>query len=370
MKRISAAATQKIQDFAVESESGLPAYVLEKDMHVFDALKILSKMPANKHFRLVFCGGTCLSKAYGILERMSEDVDFKVVPTDLAHTLTRSALRNELRAFRKSVAAELRSGGFTGEDAIVENSRDEGAYGSLRIEYESSFEKPESLRAHLLIELNYTELANSTQKNDIGLLIDQLLRVPSPSPLKLECVSLEEALAEKLISFPRRLGKHMADQLAEGNPGPKKFDDELLKEESKWDKSLVRHLYDVNILMERHPELISGGSTFGELLATVIAKDAQDFKNSHADYRDDPAKELQAAMSFALGSGVLRAQYEKFVSDMVYGANVPSYAKAVLHFDSTLKSILLSPALQSNFATKTASQPTTKAKLGLGGPAL
>jgi hypothetical protein len=57
--------------------------------------------------RLVFCGGTCLSKAYGILHRMSEDVDFKIVPSELSAKLPKSALRRKLSTFVKNVLAKL-----------------------------------------------------------------------------------------------------------------------------------------------------------------------------------------------------------------------------------------------------------------------
>ena len=55
MKKISAGDAQKINDFALESPDGLPAYVLEKDVHVCDAMKILAALPASPLFKLVFC---------------------------------------------------------------------------------------------------------------------------------------------------------------------------------------------------------------------------------------------------------------------------------------------------------------------------
>lgn len=76
----------------------LPPAVAEKDIHITDALFELSKIrlthvayqqnrtpgeprPARIEVatQLVFAGGTCLSKAHGLIERMSEDIDIKVV---------------------------------------------------------------------------------------------------------------------------------------------------------------------------------------------------------------------------------------------------------------------------------------------------
>src|SRR5579863_8734255 len=76
----------------------LPAAAAEKDVHITDALRELSRIKvvhtAHKisqtkgdlrpstiqiESRLVFAGGTCLSKAHGLNERMSEDIDMKVI---------------------------------------------------------------------------------------------------------------------------------------------------------------------------------------------------------------------------------------------------------------------------------------------------
>lgn len=79
MKVITPDQAELIEAVLAERDVGLlTASILEKDIHVTDALCALlgMKHPATQ---LVFCGGTSLSKAYGLLERMSEDVDLKVV---------------------------------------------------------------------------------------------------------------------------------------------------------------------------------------------------------------------------------------------------------------------------------------------------
>src|ERR1700710_1293193 len=75
----------------------LPASAAEKDVHITDALRELSRIrvvhtahrisPKKGDLRpgtleitsqLVFAGGTCLSKAHGLIERMSEDIDIDI----------------------------------------------------------------------------------------------------------------------------------------------------------------------------------------------------------------------------------------------------------------------------------------------------
>ena len=46
--------------------------------------------------KLLFCGGTSLSKAHGLIERMSEDADLKMVLTEAGQKLSRTKLRRYL----------------------------------------------------------------------------------------------------------------------------------------------------------------------------------------------------------------------------------------------------------------------------------
>ena len=57
-------------------KTNLPAYAVEKDWWVVQTLSILFEMEIGKH--MVFKGGTSLSKAWGLIERFSEDIDLAV----------------------------------------------------------------------------------------------------------------------------------------------------------------------------------------------------------------------------------------------------------------------------------------------------
>jgi len=67
------------------SESGRPAYLLEKDVWVVWTLRTLFAAPVGDS--LVFKGGTSLSKAYGVIRRFSEDVDLTYDIRDIASDL-------------------------------------------------------------------------------------------------------------------------------------------------------------------------------------------------------------------------------------------------------------------------------------------
>src|ERR1700693_1208343 len=62
-------------------------------------------------FHLVFAGGTCLARAHKLIRRMSEDVDFKIVPLN-ADAVSRSKRRKQLADLRDRVTAGVRAVGF------------------------------------------------------------------------------------------------------------------------------------------------------------------------------------------------------------------------------------------------------------------
>jgi len=56
--------------------TGMAPYAVEKDWWVVQTLAIIFEMDIGQH--LVFKGGTSLSKAWGLIERFSEDVDLAI----------------------------------------------------------------------------------------------------------------------------------------------------------------------------------------------------------------------------------------------------------------------------------------------------
>ena len=111
--------------------------------------------------------------------------------------------------YANSVVAALAAGGF-GSENITRRSLDSNRYTALDVRFASAFERPESLRSHLLIEINHDQLSGETEQKNIAPLLSALLRIDYPGKLDLACVSLREALAEKLVAFPRRLASHLS----------------------------------------------------------------------------------------------------------------------------------------------------------------
>lgn len=180
MKRISDEQKSDIEDAATAGLLGaLPPAVLEKDLHITDVLRILAQIevthiahqkgrkkgdprPASIPVatRLVFAGGTCLSKAHGLVERMSEDIDIKVVLDNVpegyvlqdGHT-DRARLGN----LHRQVERLLTDIGFqlvTRDDEDNPVARDSRRYYCLSISYAAHFQDVSgALRPELKLEL-------------------------------------------------------------------------------------------------------------------------------------------------------------------------------------------------------------------------
>ncbi|ESQ78433.1 nucleotidyl transferase AbiEii/AbiGii toxin family protein [Asticcacaulis benevestitus] len=91
--------------------SGRPLHLLEKDIWVVWTLNALFTAAFGQH--LVFKGGTSLSKAYGIIERFSEDIDvtydIRAIAPDLTGTDQEPLPENpsQLKKWRKLIEERL-----------------------------------------------------------------------------------------------------------------------------------------------------------------------------------------------------------------------------------------------------------------------
>jgi predicted nucleotidyltransferase component of viral defense system len=89
----------------IQQHFGLPSPALvEKDWHVVKALAAIAAADT-KPFRLVFGGGTALSRAHDLIRRMSEDIDLRIVGVE-------KPTRGQLRKLRGTITRALLDAGF------------------------------------------------------------------------------------------------------------------------------------------------------------------------------------------------------------------------------------------------------------------
>jgi hypothetical protein len=136
----------------------LPSIALvEKDLFVVRAIAALAALDASP-FQLVFGGGTALARAHKIVQRMSEDVDFKVVPLPAA-PVSRSGIRRQLGQLHTRVTEAFRGVGFAFDpnDKSASWSMVSNRYAIWQLPYTSDNGAGEGLRPTIKVELNYAD---------------------------------------------------------------------------------------------------------------------------------------------------------------------------------------------------------------------
>ena len=91
--------------------------VVDKDVYVTKAISIISEIN-NQYFDLVFKGGSCLAKI-GIIKRMSEDCDYRIVTKAGVSFNSKNARRNCLRKLRTEIIAALEAADYVIDESIA-----------------------------------------------------------------------------------------------------------------------------------------------------------------------------------------------------------------------------------------------------------
>ena len=68
---------------ATSIKLNISQFAVEKDFHVTKVIQTLTQTDDN-YYSLVFQGGTSLSKGYQVIQRLSEDVDFRIIEKQTA----------------------------------------------------------------------------------------------------------------------------------------------------------------------------------------------------------------------------------------------------------------------------------------------
>jgi predicted nucleotidyltransferase component of viral defense system len=82
-------------------EQGLRPAIIEKDYYVTEALRIVSLTAGDK---VIFKGGTSLSKGWNLIQRFSEDVDLFLDPLAFEPPLGKNGIDRELKKLRDDIA--------------------------------------------------------------------------------------------------------------------------------------------------------------------------------------------------------------------------------------------------------------------------
>lgn len=293
-------AEPSFQDFLeVQHFLGLPSPALvEKDWHVVRALAVLRNVNIGDA-RLVFGGGTALSRAHRVTQRMSEDIDLKIISDA---PLSRPALRN----LRDNVTGALQDAGFDFDPSnpAHRQSGNGSRYTVYRLPYVALLAGEGALRPEIKIETAVWPLRRPAVSLDVSSFLAQAMNKPPEVP-QMPCADLSEIVAEKFVALTRRVGAELAD--AGGSR----------------DRTLVRHIYDIHAVRDRVRP-----SDVRSLILEIMADDVEAYGHQFPAYRESPVAETLRAVDGLASEERYARIYAEFVRDMVYGS-APTFQMAL-----------------------------------------
>lgn len=274
----------------VQEYFGLPsAALVEKDFHVVQALAAIIAIDTTP-FRLVFGGGTALSRAHRIIRRMSEDIDLRIVSD-------REPTRPDLRRLREAVTEALLAAGFRFDpnNSAHRESRNESRYTIYRLPYDPLLRGEGMLRPEILIEISVWPLRVPASDLPVSSFVAEAFRRP-PEIATIACVSIVETAADKFVALTRRVGAELANT-----------------DRVRGD-TLVRHIYDLHVARDHYDP-----TEVASLLHAIMLADAEAYGNQFAAYRQNPMAETLHAIEGLQNDATYSQRYEEFQRDMVYG---------------------------------------------------
>ena len=283
----------------VQKHFDLPSPALvEKDWHVVQALSAINTADV-KPFRLVFGGGTALSRAHRLTRRMSEDIDLKIV-SDAPRS------RAELRKLRDKITRALLDAGFQfdPENAAHRDSGNASRYTIYHLPYAPIAAGEGSLRPEIQIETAVWPLRLPPVEHTVTSFWAEANKKPPEVP-SIACVALTETIAEKFVALTRRAGAELAYA-----GGPR-------------DKTLVRHVYDLHTVRSDYdPEAVIA------LAREIMLADVEAYGHQFPAYGEDPVRETLRAVAGLADDDRFANAYSVFLRDMVYG-ETPDFKTAL-----------------------------------------
>jgi len=292
--------------------------IVEKDYYVVELLALLQPLRFDSH-QLVFAGGTALAKAGITLNRMSEDVDIKLVPSSAFLAKSRA----QRKAIRRQVVQAIQdaiehSVLFSFDSAEPHTYLDEYRYAEIPIRYPQAFAQIPCLRPFIKLELIESSLIEPAEPRSVSSLIFDLTQSGTQLTDFLS-VTVRSTLVEKIVSMLRRTAAVARST------------------ERSDDPALVRHLYDHFRIMQafdfEETDLVS-------LLRHVIAADVERFGGQHPQMREMPVDELRFGLEQLTSNPIHQERYNHFVIPMVFGQATVTWQDAYACFQKSVISLL------------------------------
>lgn len=305
-----------VDDFEMCADAlGTLPELVEKDYYAIKLLKVFLEH-GFKGYECQFGGGTCLGKAHIDTQRMSEDVDVKLIPSFEVKMESRS----KQRAIKKQNAKLLVSlinehSEYTISD-VEPQFRDEYKSQAFYVTYPRRMRAySDSIKPDLQLELTEClDLCPATTKS-VSSIFTQFANV-APEIEHCRCVSLIWILAEKLISLLRRTAESSRDAAVKDDP------------------FLIRHVYDIHLSLTHDIDNVK----FKSLFEKVIAEDKQKYR-LHTQFSENPMRELAVGLGCLSEDPKFEQRFHNFIGPLVYREQDVAWKEALASVQNLFKTL-------------------------------
>lgn len=289
----------------IAAELGIDPAFVEKDWYSVQVLKAVAEHQSET-IETLFAGGTSLSKGHGLIQRFSEDLDFRcryITPG------SGNQNRKARSAYRSSIVSCIQAIDSINLDestvAVASN------YIKFPLGYPQQYDVHTSLRPNLEIEFSFTQPRLAPQRKPIQSLIS---RFTGGSPeTEILCLSPIETGADKLSALTWRVLRRDRSDPSD-------------------DPAMIRHLHDLCAL---NPVIEQEQALFIE---TALASFEGDQKTGKRETKEAFYPSLQSALAQLQADPLYRQEYQQFVDAMSYAddEDTISFDRAVASFEAMI----------------------------------
>ncbi len=279
---------------------GLRAGFIEKDYYVTETLRIIQNTSGEK---VIFKGGTSLSKGWDIIQRFSEDIDIFLDPTAYRPILGKNAINRELKKLRQAVECH------PGLIFIEKESQTVGGFGRRDyFEYIQRFSSTGGIRNRVLVEAGTASGREPTERVSLHSYLGQFLKevgislgADDEGPFEMQLLHFRRTFVEKMFAIHGKV--------------------EAFKKMGIGIGGYARHYYDLFCLAERAEIFEMLRSSEYEMIKSDYDKiSSQYFKTNYVAPQGMSFAKSDALFPTAELNRLLAIEFEKQCKILCFGA--------------------------------------------------
>jgi len=312
MKRLTKAQSELIDAFLAEHAARVSTAQIEKDFFITEVFSTFTEpvLYQGNAAKFILCGGTAVSKAHRLTERVSEDVDLRVILPD---RLSGSAHKRMLSHIEAEVLERLRKQGYDIPDEAVK-AGSQNRYTAILLAYESLYPPDQALRPELLIEISARSPVLAPVDCGYDTIVNEILGRAQRTGV-IACLDIRETIAGKNAALLRRWSARLRGA------------DRVFESGNVRDEDIVRHIYDLGRIFEKFPQELSDGEA-GRLARQLLLQDAVEFGGQDPGFKEAPIERALDALRDLKDSREAKIWYERFTTAMVYGS-IPTFDESM-----------------------------------------